>query len=117
MNRKNLFLLLLICGSLLSASAQTLFTYGPYKAEAKDFLKAFNKNNTQVTGNKAQAMLTLTNARQKVTDLTVKVSSSATATTLTTSSATSPLPPGSAPEKYRHAPHSISTLAGYSTEV
>ncbi len=56
MNRKNLFLLLLIGGSLLPASAQTLFTYGPYKADAKDFLRAFNKNNTQVTGNKAQVM-------------------------------------------------------------
>lgn len=56
MNRKNLFLLLMLCGSLLNASAQTLFTYGPYKADTKDFLRAFNKNNTQVTGNKAQAM-------------------------------------------------------------
>ncbi len=56
MNRKNLFLLLLLCGSLLPASSQTLFTYGPYKADAKDFLRAFNKNNSNVTGNKAQAM-------------------------------------------------------------
>jgi peptidyl-prolyl cis-trans isomerase SurA len=56
MNRKNLFLLLLVCGSLLPVSAQTLFTYGPYKADAKDFLRAFNKNNSNVSGNKAQAM-------------------------------------------------------------
>ena len=56
MNRKNLFLLLLVCGSLLPASAQTLFTYGPYKADAKDFLRAFNKNNSNVSGNKAQAI-------------------------------------------------------------
>ena len=56
MNRKNLFLLLLVCGSLLPASSQTLFTYGPYKADAKDFLRAFNKNNSNVSGNKAQAM-------------------------------------------------------------
>lgn len=56
MNRKNLIVLLILCGSLLPASAQTLFTYGPYKADAKDFLRAFNKNNTQITGNKAQAM-------------------------------------------------------------
>ncbi len=56
MNRKNLFLLLLVCGSLLPASAQTLFTYGAYKADAKDFLRAFNKNNSNVSGNKAQAM-------------------------------------------------------------
>ena len=56
MNRKNLFLLLLVCGSLLNASAQTLFTYGPYKADAKDFLRAFNKNNNNAAGNKAQAI-------------------------------------------------------------
>ena len=56
MNRKNLFLLLLFCGSLLPASAQTLFTYGPYKADAKDFLRAFNKNNTNTGTNKAQAI-------------------------------------------------------------
>jgi peptidyl-prolyl cis-trans isomerase SurA len=56
MNRKNLFLLLLFCGSLLPASTQTLFTYGPYKAEARDFLRAFNKNNTNTGANKAQAI-------------------------------------------------------------
>ncbi len=56
MNRKNLFLLLLVCSSLLPASAQTLFTYGPYQADAKDFLRAYNKNNTNTGGNKAQAI-------------------------------------------------------------
>ncbi len=56
MNRKNLFLLLLVCGSFFPVSAQTLFTYGPYKADAKDFLRAFNKNNINVTGNKAQVI-------------------------------------------------------------
>ena len=57
MNRKNLFLLLLVCGSLLPASAQTLFTYGPYKAEAKDFLRAFNKNNSNGSMIAAAAVL------------------------------------------------------------
>lgn len=37
-------------------SAQTLFTYGPYSTDARDFLKAFNKNNTATPGNKAKAM-------------------------------------------------------------
>ena len=38
------------------ASAQTLFTYGSYSTDAKDFLRAFNKNNTVSTTNKAKAM-------------------------------------------------------------
>ena len=37
-------------------SAQTLFTYGPYSTDAKDFLRAFNKNNTAITTNKTKAM-------------------------------------------------------------
>ena len=37
-------------------SAQVLFTYGPYSTDAKDFLRAFNKNNTTVSTNKAKAM-------------------------------------------------------------
>ena len=31
--------------ALIQAYSQTLFTYGNYKADAKDFLRAFNKNN------------------------------------------------------------------------
>ena len=38
------------------ASAQTLFTYGNYSTDAKDFLRAFNKNNTVPATNKAKAM-------------------------------------------------------------
>jgi peptidyl-prolyl cis-trans isomerase SurA len=52
--KKILFITLLFCG--VAASAQTLFTYGTYKVEAKDFLRAFNKNNLQPTGNKAKAI-------------------------------------------------------------
>jgi len=37
-------------------SAQTLFTYGPYSTDAKDFLRAFNKNNTSGSANKTKAM-------------------------------------------------------------
>ena len=39
-----------------TASAQTLFTYGKYSADAKDFLRAYNKNNSQTTDNKAKAI-------------------------------------------------------------
>lgn len=39
-----------------SISAQTLFTYGKYSAAAKDFLRAFNKNNNVSAANKSKAM-------------------------------------------------------------
>jgi peptidyl-prolyl cis-trans isomerase SurA len=41
---------------MATASAQTLFTYGNYSADEKDFLRAFNKNNTASTTNRRQAM-------------------------------------------------------------
>src|SRR5215471_6652283 len=37
-------------------SAQTLFTYGPYSTDAKDFVRAFKKNNTAGSTNKTKAM-------------------------------------------------------------
>src|SRR5262245_47092639 len=37
-------------------SAQTLFTYGRYSTDAKDFVRAFNKNNTTASANKTKAM-------------------------------------------------------------
>ncbi|MBL7742862.1 MAG: peptidylprolyl isomerase, partial [Chitinophagaceae bacterium] len=40
----------------LTASSQTLFTYGNYKADAADFLRAFNKNNTLPAGNRSKAI-------------------------------------------------------------
>jgi peptidyl-prolyl cis-trans isomerase SurA len=40
----------------LAASSQTLFTYGKYSADAKDFLRAYNKNNSQPSTNKALAI-------------------------------------------------------------
>lgn len=39
-----------------SSSAQTLFTYGSRSVDAKDFLKAYNKNNTGPVKNKTQAI-------------------------------------------------------------
>ena len=53
---KNWTLLFVACFIISVASAQTLFTYGKYSADAKDFLRAFNKNNTTTAANKTQAM-------------------------------------------------------------
>ena len=53
---KNWPLLFIACFIMAVASSQTLFTYGDYSADAKDFLKAFNKNNTTTSANKAKAV-------------------------------------------------------------
>jgi peptidyl-prolyl cis-trans isomerase SurA len=55
MNKNRIFLFI-ACFIVSAASAQTLFTYGKYSADAKDFLRAFNKNNTITAADKAQAM-------------------------------------------------------------
>lgn len=52
---KKIFLSLLLAIAC-SAQAQTLFTYGPYKADAKDFLRTFNKNNVQPVQNRSKAI-------------------------------------------------------------
>src|SRR5882724_737507 len=39
-----------------TTSAQTLFTYGKYSADVKDFLKAYNKNNTQPVADRTKAI-------------------------------------------------------------
>ena len=41
---------------IISASSQTLFNYGLYKADAKDFLRAFNKNNQHPASYKSGAL-------------------------------------------------------------
>lgn len=53
---KRFLITILACCCILSASAQTLFTYGKYSVDAKDFLKAYNKNNTRPVVNKAKAI-------------------------------------------------------------
>src|SRR5664279_4811353 len=53
---KNRALLFISVFILSFAQAQTLFTYGNYSADAKDFLRAYNKNNTGVTADKTTAM-------------------------------------------------------------
>lgn len=55
MQKKWLTAIILSC-TMISASSQTLFTYGKYKADAKDFLRAFNKNNQQTGADKTAAL-------------------------------------------------------------
>jgi len=54
--KKKLLIVLLASLAMMTASAQTLFTYGKYTADAKDFLRAYNKNNTQPVVNKAKSV-------------------------------------------------------------
>jgi peptidyl-prolyl cis-trans isomerase SurA len=55
MNKNYLFVIIALCLAITS-SAQTLFTYGKYSADAKDFLRAYNKNNTKSAANKAKSI-------------------------------------------------------------
>ena len=55
MNKNWLASIILSC-TIISASSQTLFSYGNYKTDAKDFLRAFNKNNQQTIANKNKAI-------------------------------------------------------------
>jgi peptidyl-prolyl cis-trans isomerase SurA len=41
---------------MIQSYSQTLFTYGPYKADAKEFLRAFNKNNQSTASDKNRAI-------------------------------------------------------------
>lgn len=53
---KKIFLLLLLVAAGIKPNAQTLFTYGNYQVSAQDFLRAYNKNNTQVTGSREKSI-------------------------------------------------------------
>jgi peptidyl-prolyl cis-trans isomerase SurA len=53
---KKSLLAFLTCFVMLHASSQTLFTYGKYKADARDFLRAFNKNNVKPAADKGKAI-------------------------------------------------------------
>lgn len=50
---KNWLTALFIFTIVSSASSQTLFTYGDHKADAKDFLRAYSRNNQQPSSPKA----------------------------------------------------------------
>lgn len=53
---KKLVFAIVACLGMITASAQTLFTYGKYSVDAKEFLKAYNKNNSQPVVNRAKAI-------------------------------------------------------------
>lgn len=54
--KKKFIVAAIACFGMITVSAQTLFTYGKYTADAKDFLRAYNKNNTQPVVNKAKSV-------------------------------------------------------------
>ncbi len=55
MNKK-IFIAFVACLGMMTVSAQTLFTYGKYSVDGKEFLKAYNKNNTQPVVNKTKSV-------------------------------------------------------------
>lgn len=55
MNKK-LLIAGISCLLMLTASTQTLFTYGKYAVDAKEFLRAYNKNNNLPVTNRAKAI-------------------------------------------------------------
>lgn len=55
--KKNSFLVVLaLLGGLLTASSQTLFTYGDQSVDVNDFLKAYTKNNIQPVTDKNKSI-------------------------------------------------------------
>ncbi|HEX2630410.1 MAG TPA: peptidylprolyl isomerase [Chitinophagaceae bacterium] len=54
MNKASLLVVAVLIG--ITASSQTLFTYGKYSVSAPEFVRAYNKNNTQPVTDKAKAM-------------------------------------------------------------
>ncbi len=54
--KKKIVVVFLACLGMLAAPAQTLFTYGKYSVDTKDFLKAYYKNNLQPVGPKAKSI-------------------------------------------------------------
>jgi peptidyl-prolyl cis-trans isomerase SurA len=55
MKKKWLMAIIVSC-IMIDASSQTLFTYGKYKADATEFLRAFNKNNQQPNASRSKAI-------------------------------------------------------------
>ncbi len=54
--KKKICALTIACFTLFSASSQTLFTYGKYKADVNEFLNAYKKNNPVTVSNKSKAI-------------------------------------------------------------
>ncbi|MGH2552865.1 MAG: peptidylprolyl isomerase [Chitinophagaceae bacterium] len=55
MNKKSLIAFVIFFATF-HTSAQTLFTYGKFRADVKDFLRAFNKNNIKPSADKVKAI-------------------------------------------------------------
>src|SRR5271169_1891487 len=55
MNKRWLAMIIACC-LITTGFSQTLFTYGKYSVDAKEFLRAYNKNNTQQVANKTKAI-------------------------------------------------------------
>lgn len=53
---RRILLLLLLTTAGIASNAQTLFTYGSYQVSAQDFLRAYNKNNTQPSANRDKSI-------------------------------------------------------------
>ncbi len=53
---KKFLFVCIACPGMITVSAQTLFTYGKNTLDAKEFLKAYNKNNPQIVVNKAKSI-------------------------------------------------------------
>lgn len=54
--KKSFFAATIACFGVMAASSQTLFTYGNNTVDAKEFMKAYNKNNTIPVVNKAKSI-------------------------------------------------------------
>ncbi len=53
---KKIIFAAITCCVMSAASSQTLFTYGNHRVDAKEFLKAYKKNNAAYTANKAKSI-------------------------------------------------------------
>ncbi len=54
--KKRWLILMVACWIFTNISGQTLFTYGKYAVSTKEFLRAYNKNNTAPVSDKAKAL-------------------------------------------------------------
>jgi peptidyl-prolyl cis-trans isomerase SurA len=53
---KRWLVMIITCCMAISSFSQTLFTYGNHAVDAKEFLRAYNKNNTQPVTSKSKAI-------------------------------------------------------------
>src|SRR5215510_7253828 len=53
---KTWLIAVIVLSTAFTATSQTLFTYGKYSADAKDFLRAYNKNNAEPATGKGESI-------------------------------------------------------------